>query len=103
MDHCKSDPATIKILRTSPMPEDNGNIIKISFDAPNDVLEAIKDQAVDLAIKFANGPLHLFFISENNNDNITNYGKIGMDIDVEMPYGNLQPFGREDTAQELTQ
>ena len=25
-----------------------------------------------------------------------------MEIDTEMPYGELEPFGREDTAQELT-
>merc|ERR1719463_789495 len=27
----------------------------------------------------------------------------GLDIDTEMPYGELEPFGREDTAQELTE
>jgi len=27
----------------------------------------------------------------------------GIDIDTSMPYGDLEPFGREDTAQELTQ
>uniref|UniRef100_A0A7R9ZZN4 Uncharacterized protein n=1 Tax=Pyrodinium bahamense TaxID=73915 RepID=A0A7R9ZZN4_9DINO len=27
----------------------------------------------------------------------------GIDVDVEMPYGQLEPFGREDTAQELTE
>jgi len=27
----------------------------------------------------------------------------GFDIDTEMPYGELEPFGREDTAQELTE
>jgi len=27
----------------------------------------------------------------------------GIDIDTEMPYGDLEPFGREDTAQELTE
>uniref|UniRef100_A0A7S2ANE8 Uncharacterized protein n=1 Tax=Alexandrium andersonii TaxID=327968 RepID=A0A7S2ANE8_9DINO len=26
-----------------------------------------------------------------------------VDIDMDMPYGNLEPFGREDTAQELTE
>jgi hypothetical protein len=29
--------------------------------------------------------------------------KTGMDIDTSMPYGDLEPFGREDTAQELTE
>jgi len=27
----------------------------------------------------------------------------GVDIDTEMPYGELEPFGREDTAHELTE
>jgi hypothetical protein len=27
----------------------------------------------------------------------------GIDIDTELPYGDLEPFGREDTAQELTE
>jgi len=27
----------------------------------------------------------------------------GIDIDTQMPYGELEPFGREDTAQELTE
>merc|ERR1712048_134198 len=27
----------------------------------------------------------------------------GIDVDTEMPYGELEPFGREDTAQELTE
>jgi len=30
-------------------------------------------------------------------------GNKGIDIDTEMPYGELEPFGREDTAQELTE
>merc|ERR1712110_1359147 len=32
----------------------------------------------------------------------TKVGK-SLDIDTEMPYGELEPFGREDTAQELTE
>jgi len=30
-------------------------------------------------------------------------GDMGIDIDTDMPYGELEPFGREDTAQELTE
>lgn len=33
----------------------------------------------------------------------TPVSKEGLDIDTEMPYGDLEPFGREDTAQELTE
>mmetsp|Transcript_2505 Transcript_2505/g.4151 ORF Transcript_2505/g.4151 Transcript_2505/m.4151 type:complete len:527 (-) Transcript_2505:37-1617(-) len=34
-------------------------------------------------------------------DSVTPLGS--MDIDTQMPYGDLEPFGREDTAQELTE
>merc|ERR1712048_1007482 len=33
----------------------------------------------------------------------TPYSEKGIDIDTAMPYGELEPFGREDTAQELTE
>jgi len=36
-------------------------------------------------------------------DKMVKMGKGGFDIDTEMPYGELEPFGREDTAQELTE
>jgi len=34
---------------------------------------------------------------------ITPVEEKGIDIDTQMPYGDLEPFGREDTAQELTE
>jgi len=36
-------------------------------------------------------------------DRMVKMGKGAFDIDTEMPYGELEPFGREDTAQELTE
>jgi hypothetical protein len=36
-------------------------------------------------------------------DGSVTMGKGSFDIDTEMPYGELEPFGREDTAQELTE
>merc|ERR1719506_2668952 len=34
---------------------------------------------------------------------VTPVGEKGIDVDTQMPYGDLEPFGREDTAQELTE
>jgi len=34
---------------------------------------------------------------------VTPVRETGIDIDTQMPYGDLEPFGREDTAQELTE
>jgi len=36
-------------------------------------------------------------------DEVTPVSGSGIDIDTAMPYGDLEPFGREDTAQELTE
>jgi hypothetical protein len=38
-----------------------------------------------------------------DSDRMVKMGKGRFDIDTEMPYGELEPFGREDTAQELTE
>jgi len=37
------------------------------------------------------------------NAEVTPVEEKGIDIDTAMPYGDLEPFGREDTAQELTE
>jgi len=36
-------------------------------------------------------------------EEVTPVEEKGIDIDTQMPYGDLEPFGREDTAQELTE
>jgi len=38
-----------------------------------------------------------------NTQTVTQVQEKGLDVDTEMPYGELEPFGREDTAQELTE
>jgi len=38
-----------------------------------------------------------------SDDEVTPVQEKGIDIDTAMPYGDLEPFGREDTAQELTE
>jgi len=40
---------------------------------------------------------------EEHDEAATPVSQKGLDIDTEMPYGDLEPFGREDTAQELTE
>merc|ERR1712203_467136 len=39
---------------------------------------------------------------EEDDEEETPVQEKGIDIDTSMPYGELEPFGREDTAQELT-
>jgi len=40
---------------------------------------------------------------EHDQEEATPVEEKGIDIDTQMPYGDLEPFGREDTAQELTE
>merc|ERR1719262_285069 len=40
---------------------------------------------------------------EQQEEEATPVQEKGIDIDTAMPYGDLEPFGREDTAQELTE
>jgi hypothetical protein len=40
---------------------------------------------------------------QDSDEKVTPVEEKGIDIDTAMPYGDLEPFGREDTAQELTE
>jgi len=42
-------------------------------------------------------------VKERRDDAVITSGNGGIDVDTAMPYGDLEPFGREDTAQELTE
>jgi len=42
-------------------------------------------------------------VEEEDSGEATPVEQKGIDIDTAMPYGDLEPFGREDTAQELTE
>merc|ERR1719327_30187 len=42
-------------------------------------------------------------VAEEQDSEVTPVEEKGIDIDTAMPYGDLEPFGREDTAQELTE
>jgi len=39
----------------------------------------------------------------STSNSVPNNERENLDVDVQMPYGDLEPFGREDTAQELTE
>merc|ERR1719174_2873052 len=42
-------------------------------------------------------------VEDQADSEVTPVEEKGIDIDTAMPYGDLEPFGREDTAQELTE
>jgi len=89
--------------------KDVGGEVEVVFDAPADVVDAVQKQAADAESKLVNGQLHNFLVADDSSGSTPAAAEPpaaapskSVDIDTEMPYGELEPFGREDTAQELT-
>jgi hypothetical protein len=107
----------IRVITQSKLPGVPGDVREIQFAAPPKIVEAVQDQAADPDSKLAAGNLHSFLVAHDDDDepapqvNLqaeespeeTPVKEDGIDIDTAMPYGELEPFGREDTAQELTE
>jgi len=85
--------------------EMKSDVVEVVFEAPSDVVKAVEDQAADPESKLAGGSLKEFLVAKDEEaaPDETPVQEKGIDIDTEMPYGELEPFGREDTAQELTE
>jgi hypothetical protein len=118
-----ADPHKVKLLKTSS--EHNG-VVKLLFKASPQVADATLNQAADPDSRLVNGPLHDFLVlkgdevkepseeevkagegeeqpDESGSKKETSSGTNPIDVDTAMPFGQLEPFGREDTAQELTE
>lgn len=111
----------IRVITESRIAGVPGDVREIQFVAPAKVAEVVQDQAADPDSKLAKGNLHSFLVAHDEDSaeappiNLhaeepseetpeeTPVNQDGIDIDTAMPYGELEPFGREDTAQELTE
>jgi len=93
-------------------------VVRIAFKAPAAVVTEVENEAADSNSKLASGNLHSFLVAkaaaapapaaagtpvQQESGEATPVQEKGIDIDTSMPYGDLEPFGREDTAQELTE
>jgi len=96
-----SDASEVKVVETNPV-SGSGDVVEVVFEAPADVVKAVEDQAADPDSKLATGSLKEFLVAKDAAET-TPVQEKGIDVDTEMPYGELEPFGREDTAQELTE
>jgi hypothetical protein len=118
----------LKFLDATATKEDP-NVVEINFRAPLNMIKSIQDEAADSDSKLAQGDMHSFLVAKDDDeassgatsfligkqpspqpvpgaqaeDDATPVRPEGIDIDTAMPYGDLEPFGREDTAQELTE
>jgi len=97
-----ADPSEVKVVETNPV-SGSGDVVEVVFEAPADVVKAVEDQAADPDSKLATGSLKEFLVAKDASADVTPVQEKGIDVDTEMPYGELEPFGREDTAQELTE
>merc|ERR1719453_2430314 len=98
------EPSEVKVIETNPVSllQTKSDIVEVVFEAPADVVKAVEDQAADPESKLATGSLKEFLVVKESAEE-TPVQEKGIDVDTEMPYGELEPFGREDTAQELTE
>jgi hypothetical protein len=96
-----ADTKEVKVVETNPV-SGGGDVVEVVFEAPADVVKAVEDQAADPDSKLASGSLKEFLVAKDATAE-TPVQEKGIDVDTEMPYGELEPFGREDTAQELTE
>lgn len=102
----------VELLGAVPVPEAQGKVEEVIFQARHDIVSAVEDQAADPDSKLANGILHSFLVAKDDDDLSGEHehpakGEASRtaeapEVDMAMPYGDLEPFGREDTAQELT-
>jgi len=128
----RTDPSTIRFLGSSVLPDTDdsgGHLAEVDFQAPRDVARALEVQAKDPDSELAAGSLCPFLVARDANGGIGGQctaisalasarhsqahvrmskrvqkdREDNLDVDVQMPYGDLEPFGREDTAQELTE
>lgn len=113
----------VKIVSADKM--DGERTVVVDFEAPLDIVQKVERQAADPYSRLTNGPLRPFLVSGGNTDTVwTGVDLIStgsamksadvepeqgaeqehsIDVDTAMPYGELEPFGREDTALELTE
>jgi hypothetical protein len=120
-------PTEIRVVSSKRVQGVDGDVEEVNFLASPAVVKAVEDQAADPDSKLANGPLHTFLVAKDGDaadgaadvqQEVTADAHAetaaaasseepcddkDIDIDTEMPYGELEPFGREDTAQELTE
>lgn len=136
------DARTVHVTAAEALENDN-SVFEITFQAPQNVVQNIEQDAANPDSKLAKGNMHQFLVAKNDGDEeksdekhkgepkeekdaiptkeepaveaeeevavkapkeeVTPVESKGIDIDTQMPYGDLEPFGREDTAQELTE
>merc|ERR1719330_962700 len=117
----------VELLGAVPVPEAQASLEDIVFRSRSDVVAAVEEQAANPESKLASGVLHMFLVARDEPGEESEESEesepqlepdiagqkldpkappqrtVAPEVDMSMPYGDLEPFGREDTAQELTE
>lgn len=106
--------SSVKVVDNRKDPTQQGAIV-LSFEASKDTVTKVEKDVADPESKLANGALHSFLVSSaeplppsvqtvsQGSSPAAAPASGSIDFDTQMPFGELEPFGREDTAQELTE
>jgi len=108
------DPSKIHIISTSPVDEGasflqvsatqgasmGSQLFEVIFEGPEAVVDKILTQASDLNSPIVSGPLHNYLVAQ---DEVSVVRDTPVDVDGAVPFGQLEAFGREDTAAEQTE
>jgi len=94
------DPTAVLVTSTAYL-SDSKDVMNVEFKGPVEIVHSVEDQAADPDSKLATGSLKEFLVAKDDASSETPVQEKGIDVDTEMPYGELEPFGREDTAQEM--
>lgn len=106
--------SSVKVVDNRKDPTQQGAIV-LSFEASKDTVVKVEKDVADPESKLANGALHSFLVSSaeplppsvqtvsQGSSPAAAPASGSIDFDTQMPFGELEPFGREDTAQELTE
>jgi len=117
---CRADEVELLGAAHVPEAEGAGPIEEVMFRSNKKVVAQVEEQAADPGSKLARGRLHSFLVARDDEhaseedepeeeseavpaEPCDPHASGAPEVDMAMPYGDLEPFGREDTAQELTE
>merc|ERR1740116_643503 len=78
--------------------EKHGDARAVSKDEVKAAMESLREAVKRMAERRKREKAELSKVAPTSDDTAKH-----VDVDIDMPYGDLEPFGREDTAQELTE
>lgn len=102
----KCEEKDIMILNTQFVDTTGNVIVAVTYKGPKTCVDQIRTQAAESDSELSKGALRPYLVAKDPTDAISMPpGSVtpGVDVDTEMPFGELEPFGREDTAHELTE